>query len=826
MSVIGSNILAGASGQGGAYTISRSVRMRSSAGGYFSRTPATTTNRQTWTFSCWIKQSVGNSFRSIFGSGTTSAAGNYGTFAITASNQLDLEVWAGAVFTTNAVFRDPSAWYHIVLAVDTTQATSSNRVKLYVNGVQILSFAVDSVSSYYTLNYDTAFNQAQQTTIGSLEPYAGLYLDAYITETNWIDGQQLTPSSFGETNAITGVWQPKKYSGTYGTNGFYLNFSDNSAATATTIGKDYSGNGNNWTPNNINVTAYSGTPPNNVSYDSMVDSPTVGATSSNYAVLNPLYVVPSSTMPTFSNGNLKQTQVGGEGVNTCVSVASMPFPTSGKWYCEVTFVTAATSSPFRTRFGIQADAQINNSLSQNTGKTQCFDYSANGNKGNNNAETAYGNTYTSGDTIGMAVDLDNGKIWWSKNGTFQASGDPAAGTNAAYTTLVGSNNYFTSVGWFATSDINFGQRPFSTTPPTGFVALNTQNLPTPTISNGASYMAATTYTGTGVTGRAVSNAVNGTSMQPDLVWVKSRSSATYNELYDSVRGVSLRLFSNDTAAEADFSPYGVTAFSSGGFTVSDITSGGYGVNENAVSYIGWQWNAGGSTVTNTSGSISAQVRANPTAGFSVVTYTGTGAAATVGHGLGVAPSMIIWKGVNYAINWAVYHVSTGVGAKMYLDLTNASAADTTYMNNTAPTSSVFSIAASSWTNNTSSSTYVAYCFAAVAGYSAFGSYTGNGSTDGPFVYCGFRPRFVLFKKSSAADDWIIYDTSRNTYNVASNNLYPNGSYAEDTNTTNRAADILSNGFKIRSSATFLNLNAATFIYMAFAENPFKYSLAR
>ena len=208
----------------------------------------------------------------------------------------------------------------------------------------------------------------------------------------------------------------------------------------------------------------------------------------------------------------------------------------------------------------------------------------------------------------------------------------------------------------------------------------------------------------------------------------------------------------------------------------------------------------------------------------MVTYTGNGTSgATVGHGLGVAPSLIFAKNRTAVGSWHSYHVSLGGTQGILLNSTNAASTDAGFWNNTNPSGTVFTVG----TYNTfNTQTYVAYCFAAVAGYSAFGSYTGNGSTDGPFVYTGFRPRFVLFKKSSAADDWIIYDTSRDTYNVASNNLYPNGSFAEDTNTTNRAADILSNGFKIRSSATFLNLNAATFIYMAFAENPFKLSLAR
>jgi len=340
------------------------------------------------------------------------------------------------------------------------------------------------------------------------------------------------------------------------------------------------------------------------------------------------------------------------------------------------------------------------------------------------------------------------------------------------------------------------------------------------IPNGSTAFAATTYTGTGVTGRAVSNAVNGVSMQPDLVWVKSRTSATYNELYDSVRGVSLRLFSNDTAAEADFSPYGVTAFSSGGFTVSDVTSSGYGVNENGVSYVAWNWKAGGTAVTNTAGSITSQVSANPTAGFSVVTYTST--TGTVGHGLGVAPSMIIMKGRNVSDQWTVGHASLNGGSSPWnyglpLNTTASTQTNSGFWNNTAPTSSVFS--QGSWD---SGYTKVAYCWAAVPGYSAFGSYTGNGSADGPFVFLGFRPRFVLFRSTSARN-WVIRDTTRDTFNTSTKDQYPD---SESGAGAGDAIDLLSNGFKLRATGATFNGSGETYIYACFAEAPFKFSNGR
>jgi len=333
------------------------------------------------------------------------------------------------------------------------------------------------------------------------------------------------------------------------------------------------------------------------------------------------------------------------------------------------------------------------------------------------------------------------------------------------------------------------------------------------IPDGRTVMAATLYTGTGAT-QTISNSVNGVSFQPDLVWVKGRSGATDHAWYDAVRGVQKQLESNNTAAETTETT-GLTAFGTTGFTIGALAQ----MNTNAATYVGWQWSAGGSTVTNTSGSISAQVRANTTAGFSVATFTGTGSAATVGHGLGVAPQMVIAKTRNGVNDWFVYTQARGATKTLYLNLTNAEGTTSAAWNNTAPTSTVFTVGTTFSTN-----TCVAYCFAPVAGYSAFGSYTGNGSTDGPFVYLGFRPRWVMVKKSSAVDDWVIFDSARDTFNVVNDWLLPNSANAELT--TAGSPDILSNGFKLRSTSGATNASGATFIYMAFAENPFKYANAR
>jgi hypothetical protein len=331
-------------------------------------------------------------------------------------------------------------------------------------------------------------------------------------------------------------------------------------------------------------------------------------------------------------------------------------------------------------------------------------------------------------------------------------------------------------------------------------------------------MDATLYTGNDV-GQTV---VNQGQFKPDFTWVKCRSTTYSNTLVNSVMGLGSALFSDTTGAVTSTTEY--TSYNSNGFTLG--ATGSTASNVSAATYVAWQWQAGQSSGTsNTSGTITSTVSVSTTAGFSIVTYTGTGANATVGHGLGVAPSMIIIKqrSGGTARAWQVYHVSMGNGGGMYLNQTNAYTADSTAFNSTSPTSSVFSLGSSVYSNQ-SASPIVAYCWAEIAGFSKFGSYTGNGSTDGPFIYTGFRPKFIIYKLSSAAgEQWIVFDTVRTTYNIMGTYLHPSLSNAESTFDSN---DFLSNGFKIRVNHPTLNTSGATYIYMAFAENPFKNSNAR
>ena len=346
------------------------------------------------------------------------------------------------------------------------------------------------------------------------------------------------------------------------------------------------------------------------------------------------------------------------------------------------------------------------------------------------------------------------------------------------------------------------------------------------VPDGRVAMAATTYTGNGST-QTISNAVNTVTFQPDFIWFKGRNQITNHLAQDVIRGAGYGLNPNATNAEANGVGTGLTAFGSSGFSLSGDFSGAGSCNSNTFTYVGWQWKAGGTAVSNTAGTITSSVSANTDAGFSVVTYTGTGANATVGHGLGVAPSMIIVKQRSAVQSWPVYHASNGAANVVYLDLTNPIASSTAWQS-TAPAATVFSIGTSAATN-TNAATYVAYCWAPVAGYSAFGSYTGNGSADGPFIYTGFRPRWLMIKASTGgASNWAMLDSSRDPTNVVSHQLFANLSNAEFT--PYNFGDLNSNGFKIRDNSSGLqgnyNTSGETYIYACFAENPLRYANAR
>ena len=818
MSVIHNDLLLATDEGAGGYNLTKSLRFRASASASLSRTPASAGNRQKWTWSGWVKRGLFNDQQVLFcgfvDTGNYTLINTYqDSFIFQAASASSIDAYQ----VTTAVLRDPAAWYHIVYAVDTTQATAANRAKIYVNGVQITSF---STNTQPTQNYNTFVNATNTHFFGKFNN--NLYFDGYMAEVNFIDGQQLDPTSFGENNATTGVWKPKRYTGTYGTNGFYLPFTDVATTSGSNagLGKDFSGNGNYWNTNNISVTA-------GATYDSMTDVPTLtDATTANYSTLNPLTPAWYSAS-SLSNGNLQLTTASDTAGNE--STIAMR---AGKFYWETTFSNVTGSSTCGAGIHDTSVALGGSNAWGITGHWVLADtglFYANGASG-----VASGTgTFSSGNIANFAFDANTGKLWVGKNGTWV--GDPSAGTGQIATVTMTGKEYTalsTVYGAGSTNISNFGQRPFAYTPPTGYVALNTYNLPDSTIVAGNKVMDATTYTGTGST----LSITNAGAFKPDFLWIKTRQSGSH-ALIDSVRGVNKVVNSNNTDAEnTSTTGTGLTSFNSNGFTLGSNNSGTGTTNYSGDTFVAWQWQAGqGSSASNTSGSITSTVSVNASAGFSIATYTGTATAATIGHGLGVAPKMIIVKRRDSAgNNIPVYHISTGAANIPYLENTTGYFTRAGNFNDTAPTSTVFSVGGtgqSDYTNtNASGGTYVAYCWSEIAGFSKFGSYTGNGSSDGTFVYLGFRPKFILFKRIDTTANWVIFDTARSTYNAVSKYLRPNDSAAEGDDGTGSGswqADFLSNGFKLRASAeATVNPSGGTIVYAAFAENPFKNSLAR
>jgi hypothetical protein len=458
---------AGAAPKG--YEIQRSLRFNSADSAYLNRTPSSTGNRRTFTFSAWVKLSSNSTDPFLMG------AGSGGQIWIVSDKlRVRLNGSPDYYYDTAAVLRDFSSWYHIVVAVDTTDATSADRVKIYINNTR----QTIGASSAPTQNFDTEFNLSSTAhQIGSW-PSGTQYLNGYLTEINFIDGSALTPSSFGEVDETTGVWKPIAYAGSYGTNGFYLNFSDNSNTTASTLGKDYSGNGNNWTPNNFSVTAGAGN-------DSLVDTPTPygtdtgagGEVRGNYATLNPIVGPFSST--TFSNGNLNMVVASGNFDKG--ATGTFLIPRSGKYYFEVLLESGSgTGGGIGVGFGTltkvygnSADITVGSWVIQDGGSVRA----------NGSIVSTVSSWSTDGKICGVTINYDDSEIKFYVDNSLQA-------------TLSGAN--------FPTVDVvpyihnsargivaNFGQRPFAYTAPSGFKALVTTNLPEGTITTSG------TFTGNG-----------------------------------------------------------------------------------------------------------------------------------------------------------------------------------------------------------------------------------------------------------------------------------------------------------------------------------------
>jgi len=823
------------------YQIDQSLRFAKGDNPYLKWSNAnkgTPTDASKFTFSAWVKRneitaSVG---RLILGSGTGT---NNDIIYFWTDDTIRFEGRRGGTsvhsIRTVAIHRDPSAWYHIVVSYDADQASASDRLTIYVNGVaQALTTSneVDSerASEFSETDMDVYVGRGQYGSSGQTQ-----YFDGYMAELHFVDGTAYTADDFGELKNDD-IWIPKETSVTYGTNGWYLDFADsadlgNNALTT---------NGDN------DFDTVSGL----VASDVVPDSPT-----NNFCTLN--YVDYKD-----QGGDLTE---GGLYINDASSSANSFSRgtigvTSGKWYYEVYFVNAVNGGhigwapsefSFTSTNPFSAVGQTPSCVHLSMGTTSMRRTDDVAPYSNSLIPGSY--SQTAGGILGVAYDADAGEIkYWLNNTAIDSGnvivsvGDPSlgwmpfvgvigGGSTQDYAVNFGQDSTFqgqTSPGG-NTDDNGIGD--FAYAPPSGYLALCTSNLPDPVFNPAEDatpedHFNTVLYTGNGTAIGSGGNAITGVGFQPDWVWIKERSGSASHGLYDVVRGVTEQLESDTTAAETTEAE-GLTAFGTDGFTVGSLAQ----VNTNTDTYVAWNWKAGGTASTISVGeystspdvpSIASSVSANTDAGFSIVSYTGAGGTGTVGHGLTQAPEMFMVTTRTGTTGWVTYHSGVASDAEtdyLYLNTTAAAADSALPWADTAPTSSVFTVDGFSAVNG-SGQDFIAYCFHSVDGFSKAGSYIGNGSTNGAFVYTGFRPKWVMVKRSSGTGAWRIWDAERIGYNTSNYYIDANLSNAEVSATGD--IDILSNGFKLRDTDTAHNASGAIYIYLAFAEQPFKYSNAR
>jgi hypothetical protein len=802
LSVIKGNHAGSAGGDFYSHKINQSLRFNDGDSAYLSKSFGSNGNLKKFTLSFWFKISILGTDVKLIGSSYTSSS----EFAIRHEDTGELRYYSYAGggtsasydLTTTRKFRDSNAWYHMVFVWDTAQSTAADRVKIYINGVQETVF---SNAVYPAQDYSGIWNLASHTFyIGGTQ-----YYDGYLAEFHHLDGIAGDPTSLGLGETKDGVWIPKSYSGSHGTNGFYLPFDDSSA-----IGDDESANTNDWTVNNLAAT------------DVVKDSPT-----NNFATMSPLLTDTNNT--TFSEGNLKT-------VNSAASTSGSSIAVnSGKWFVEM-ICTAKTATNAMigicTVDGFDGERQLDES--QNGGSGHGYVMNATKLPGG----ASYGATWAVDDVIGIALDLDSSQntVTFYKNGSTQGAIDI---DNALYV-FCNSNGQGSSTVTYAT---NFGQDgtfagevtaggnadgngvgDFKYSVPSGYLALCTENLPDVTIGPGQStlatdYFNTVLWTGNGSDGRSIT----GVGFDPDWVWIKSRNLTTSHLLTDTVRGANKSLFSEATTVEtADNGGGYLSAFVTDGFSVTSGSSGDDAVNDGSDTYVAWNWLAG-TAFSNSSGANGANVdssgQVNTTAGFSIVSWQFTNSADNlVFHGLSSAPEAMFLKSRTTAYNWDAYF--SGLTAANKRLMLNSNSAEIAGFFDTRPTSSVFEYNTSALSNNDNA---IAYCFHSVEGYSKIGSYTGNGSADGTFVFTGFKPAWVIIK-SLAGYDWVIDDVARAPFNEMNATLFSNVTNVEYTGGA-YGIDFLSNGFKPRTAYGQYNLSG-TYVYLAFASQPFKFANAR
>ena len=808
---------------------SRSLRMQDAR---LTRTPSSTGNPKKWTFSAWLKRTnLGQSY--IFG-GSPLASGYDGIAAIYFNGSDQLHTYYdtsgsnpyGAVDDGSRLYRDLGSWYHLCWAVDAENTIH----KIWIN-----NNLVSTNTGRYPPNFTYGLNNSGDEMVigdGSWDSYGSPNFNGYMAEINYLDGQYLEPDSFAETK--NGVWIPlKDPSLTYGTNGFRLQFlATGTSADSSGIGADTSGQGNHFALTSL------------AAGDVVLDNP-----ENNFATLNLL----DKSGGTFTEGNLRYDTSSWD-----MATGTVLLP-SGKWYYEVR-VDAYNASANAFSVGIIQTNKIRGSgnsyywsHSSWSTSSQGYLYGVNVNGTTEYKISAGSATSLSshpdivqGSVIGIFIDLesDTTSIKYNIDGgtpfelfTSMQDVDYTIGVSdylAQLTFNFGQDSTFSGAETAGGNTDGNGKGDFHTALPSGhtdYLAICSANLSDPTIGPQTDTQADDHFDTILRVGHGSSGGSTPANFKADWIWEKPRNGAYSHYLIDSSRGIvdgsTQVLITNTTNLETTGNWYKPPTSSSLEFNTNDWAS--------SFSLVDWIWKAnGGTTTTNDAsstsiGTIDSVFQANTTSGFSIVTYTGTGSAGTIRHGLSVAPSMVIIKSRTGASvpNWVIGQDQSGFTGQLYFDA-GAFSSNSGSFNNTAPTSSVVSINTDS-TVNQSTATYVMYCFANVEGYSKIGSWIGNGSTNGTFIHTGFRPAWIMLKRTSDSGGWQMLDNKRNTFNPVDNYLLPNLSLYEIDGSTlspSIGIDFLSNGFKLRTTENVYNANGNTYIYLAFAEQPFKFSNAR
>ena len=800
----------------GTYKIDNSLWLDGSSN-YLYRTPSSGSASQQYTLSIWFKRGT-FSEQYLFMQGPD--ASNLDVIEFTGDHRLQIRWYPNTVaadLITTQVFLDPTAWQHLVISVDTTLGAAGNRIKIYVNGVRVTAFDTQSNPS---INATSHIGDNSQMTIGRKTPGTTWYYPGYLAEYIFLDGYAGTATDFGGWDS-NGNWLPVDpttvVTNNKGTNGFHLDFADPSAP-----GNDVSGNNNDFAVGGTIATTQTTT-----------DSPTntSGDNEGNYITFSP---IDKNSNMTITNGNLTVANTGAAAFHG--AIATQRIPNSGKYYFEVTLPSSTLSNQY---IGVVNETNKWDFVTAADGSTSAGFYgfypiTGTSSKVDNGSTSSYGGSIATSSVLGFCIDKDNDEMYVSDDGTFLASSNPVTRANPMLSSL--PDNLYVAMSAHNSTSItfNFGETAFAGTIPTGYVRLNTAELSAPTVTDPRAYWSNSLYYGT-AQNRSVRQCFDstGTAWTPDFVWIKGRSHAGEHVLLDSVRGVTKVLTPDSNAAEFTDTK-SLTSFDEGGFTLG-LGDDRNDSNDDGKTYVAWCMKAGGAASSNGNGSITSSVSAADHGGFSIATWTGNGSAgATIGHGLSRKPAMGIFRRLSLAQDWAVYHDGLDASAPedkyVNLNLTN-DVQDATWLNDTAPTTSVWTLGTSGYVN-TSSETFVGYFFARTPGLIGIGTYTGNNSTDGPYIVvddgaAGFRPAFLIIKEYSGSNNgmWFMRDSARSPYNSTDLDLYANSTDEEYTD-SNSDIDFTANGFKIRANAGGYNESGAKNLYIAFADQPFNLAKAR